>query len=101
MLVVQFGVEVVQLVEQHLVLFLDVVGIARHHEEQKRVALDVPQKAQPQAFSFACALDDAGDVGHHKRLMVVIGHDAQRWFEGGEGVVGNLRTCRRERREQR
>ena len=33
MLVVQFGVEVVQLVEQHLVLFLDVVGIARHHEE--------------------------------------------------------------------
>ena len=58
------------------------------------------QEAQSEAFSFCCTLNDAGDVGHDKRLVVAVAHDTQRGLHGGEGVVGNLRTGIAQRRQQ-
>ena len=55
------------------------------------------QEAQTQAFAFAGTLDNARDVGHHKRLVVAIAHNAQRGFKSGKGVIGNLRTRTRQR----
>ena len=48
------------------------------------------QEAQSQSASLAGTLDDAGDVGHDKRLLATIGDDAQVGLERGEGVVGYL-----------
>ena len=95
MLVEHLGVELLKLVLQQFVLALDVVGVARHHEEQKRVALDVAQEAQTESLAFACSLDDSRDVCHHERLVVAVVDDAERRFERGERVVGNLRACAR------
>ena len=79
---------------------LDVVGVAGHHEEQQRVALDVAQEAQSEPLTLGGSLDDAWDVGHDERLLVAIAHDAQRGLHGGEGVVGNLRAGIAECRQQ-
>ena len=100
-LVEQSFVETSHFVEQNLVFALDVVGVAGHHEEQKRVALDVAKESQSQSASLGCALDDAGNVGHDEGTSVAVGHDAERGFEGGEGVVGNLGAGIGERADQR
>ena len=94
------GVELLQLVEQYLVFVLDVIGIARHHEEQQRVALDMSQKAQSETFTLGGTLDDAGNVGHDERLLVAIAYDAQRGLHGGKGVVGYLRAGIGDSRQQ-
>ena len=100
-LVEQSFVETSHFVEQNLVFALDVVGVAGHHEEQKRVALDVAKESQSQSASLGCALDDAGNVGHDEGTSVAVGHDAERGFEGGEGVVGKLGAGIGERADQR
>ena len=97
MLVKHIWVKLSQLVQQHLIFFLYIVGISRNHKQQQRVAFNMAQEAQTQAFAFAGALDNARDVGHHKRLVVAIAHNAQRGFKGGKGVIGNLRTRTRQR----
>ena len=95
------GIELLQLVEQDFILAADVIGVAGHHEEQQRVALDVTKETQTEAASLAGTLDDAGDVGHHERLIVAIGHDAQRGFHRCERIVGNLRAGIRQCTHQR
>ena len=100
-LVEQSFVETSHFVEQNLVFALDVVGVAGHHEEQERVALDVAKESQSQSASLGCALDDAGNVGHDEGTSVAVGHDAERGLEGGEGVVGNLGAGVGERADQR
>ena len=42
-----------------------------------------------------------GNVGHDEGASVAVGHDAERGFEGGEGVVGNLGAGIGERADQR
>ena len=76
-LVEHLGVELLQFLEQHFIFALDIDGVAGHHEEQQRVAFDVAEKAQSQSLALAGSLDDAGDVGHDKRLVVMIVYDAQ------------------------
>lgn len=100
-LVEQPFVETSHFVEQDFVFALDVVGVAGYHEEQERVALNVAEESQTQSASLCRPLDDAGNVGHHKGTSVAIGHDAERGFEGGEGVVGNLGAGVGERADQR
>ena len=46
MLVEHLWVEVLQLAQQNLVFLLDIVGIARNHEKEQRVALNVAQESQ-------------------------------------------------------
>ena len=72
-----------------------------YHKEQHGVALDVAQEAGAQALALGRALDDAGNVGHHERFVVAVGHHAQVGHEGGEGVVGNLGLGGRYYRQQR
>ena len=100
-LVEQPFVETSHFVEQDFVFALDVVGVAGYHEEQERVALNVAEESQTQSASLGSPLDDAGNVGHHEGASVAIGHDAERGFEGGEGVVGNLGARVGERADQR
>ena len=50
------------------------------------------QETQPQPFSLAGSLDDAGNIGHYERLVVAVGHDAQARFECRKGIIGYLGT---------
>ena len=93
MLVEHFRVEVLKLVKQDFVLFLYVVSVARHHEQQQGVALYVAQEAQTEPASFARAFYYPGNVGHYERLAVVIAYDAERRFKRCERIVCYLRTC--------
>ena len=45
MLVEHLWIEVLQLTEQHLIFFLDIIGITRYHEEQERVALNMTEES--------------------------------------------------------
>ena len=99
-LVGQIGVEAFQLVEQYLIFAADIVGVGRNHEQQHGIALDVAQEPQSETFALACTLDDAGNVGHYKRLRSAISHDAEVWLESRKRIVGNLRLCRRYCRQQ-
>lgn len=99
-LVEQPFVETSHFVEQDFVFAFDVVGVAGYHEEQERVALNVAEESQTQSASLGSPLDDAGNVGHHEGTSVAIGHDAERGFEGSEGVVGYLGARVGERADQ-
>ena len=48
------------------------------------------QETQSQATTLAGTLDDAGNIGHDKRLLSTIGHDAQVGLQRREGIVGNF-----------
>ena len=41
--------------------------------------LDMAQELMPQADAFARAFDQPGNVGDHKRPLLVHAHDAQDW----------------------
>lgn len=99
-LVEQPFIETSDFVEQNFVFALDVVAVAGNHEEQERVALNVAEESQPQSAPLGCPLYDAGNVGHHERTSVAVGHDAERGLEGGEGIVGNLGAGVGERADQ-
>ena len=58
------------------------------------------QEAQSQSLTLAGTLDDTRNVGHDKRLLVPVSHDAEARLKCGEGVVGYLGTRTRQRREQ-
>ena len=75
MFVEHLRIKLTQLVQQNLIFALDVIRIARHHEEQQGVALDMTQEAESESLTLRGSLDDAWDVGHHKRLLVAIAHD--------------------------
>ena len=92
MFVKHAGCELAQLIEQDVIFLGDMVRIARHHEKQEGVTLDMAKEAKSKSFSFRCALDDSRDIGHDEGFSVTTGHDAERGFHGREGIVGNLRT---------
>ena len=92
MLVKHLWIEVLQFAQQYFIFFLDVVSIARNHEEQQRVALNMTEESQTQTFSFARTLDDARNISHDKTLVIAIIYDTQRWFERSKRIVCNLRT---------
>ena len=58
------------------------------------------QETQAQAFALARTLDDSGDIGHHERAVVAVGHNTELRLHGCEGVIGNLRLGRTYSREQ-
>ena len=64
-------------VEQHFIFSLDVVGVARHHKEKERVALNVAEETQTEALTLTGTFDDTRNIGHHKGAVVTIRHDAQ------------------------
>ena len=45
------------------------------------------------ALSFVCTFDDTRDVGHYERLVVIVADDSEVWFQCGERIVSDLRTC--------
>ena len=59
------------------------------------------QETGSKATALVSALDNTGDVGHNERLMVAHLNDTQIRFECGKGVVGNLRLCGRDNRQER
>ena len=59
------------------------------------------QKAIAEAGAFVRALDQTGNVDHHKRFELRDAHDAQLRLDCGERVVGDLRTRRAHDAEQR
>ena len=77
MLVEHFRIELTQFIEQDVVFLVDIVGIAGNHKEQQRITLYMPQETQSESLAFGRPFDDARDIGHHERLVVVITHDAQ------------------------
>ena len=80
-----------QLIQQYFILTLNVVSIARHHEEQKGVALDMTEESQAESLPLTGTFDDTRYIGHHETLAVTIADDAQRWFHRRKRIVGNLR----------
>ena len=71
---------------------------------QQPRALDVPQELRAEASAFVGALDQAGDVGDHEAdFLVRVAHrdHAEIRLKSGEGIIGNLRTRRRNARDQR
>lgn len=64
------------------------------------VSLYMPEKPQAKAFPFARPLNDAGDVGHDKRLVAAIIDDTERRLHSGERIVAYLRFRSRYGREK-
>ena len=69
--------------------------------QQQTAAVDVAQKVVSQARAFGCTLDDAGDIGHDKALLLPDRHHAQIGHQRGEVVVCDLGPCRRHHGQQR
>src|SRR5205807_6964497 len=63
-------------------------------------SFDVPQKTIAESVTFVCAFDQSGNVCDHKRAKVAEVHHAQVRLEGGKRIVSNLRTRRRNFRDQ-
>ena len=68
--------------------------------QQHARALDVPEEVKAQTHAVARALHDTGNVRHDKAEAVLL-HDAQIGLKRREVVVGNLRLCRRDHRQNR
>jgi hypothetical protein len=68
------------------------VGRVEQDDEDSR-PLDMAEKLVTQPLARRCALDQPGNVCQHELALVEADH-TQVGFEGGEGVVGDLR-CRR------
>ena len=86
----QFGIVFLEFAEQDVVGFRDVRLVGGDHEQEHGVPFDVPEEARADAAALVRAFDDAGDVGHHERTVVIVLDDAQVRLQGGEGVVRDL-----------
>ena len=86
----KLGVVELEFGEQRLVTCRDVVFFAAYHEEQHRVALDMPEEPRAYALAFVRSFDDAWDVGHHERAVVAVADDAEVGLKGGECVGCDL-----------
>ena len=87
----QFGIVFLEFLEEGTVSCGDVVLLGGDHEQEYGVALDVAQEADAYAAAFVSAFDDARDVGHYERAVVVVLDNSQVGLQCGEGIVGNLR----------
>src|ERR1700680_2591874 len=68
---------------------------------ENRAALDMAEELVAQTMSLMCSLDQSGNVGDDDRLIVIRLDDAEVRDERGEGIVGDLRLRRADRRDQR
>ena len=100
MLVEHAGIEAAEFAQEDFVFAFDVVGVAGHHEEQQRVALNVAQKTQTEATPLAGSLNDSGNIGHDEGFAITIGHNAEPGLKGGEWIVGYLGAGGREAGKQ-
>ena len=91
LLVHQVGIVLLKFAAQRGVLGGNVVGIGGYQKEQHGIPLDVPKEPQTQAFSLRRPFNDSGNVGHHKALLVAVGHHAEVGSQGGEGIVCDFR----------
>ncbi len=69
--------------------------------DQDARALEMLQKPMAEPVTVVRALDETGNVGHDEAAIVAQAHDAEVWRERREGIVGDLRTRRRDARNQR
>src|SRR5206468_9787295 len=68
--------------------------------KQNLRSLDVTQKLSAEPLPQVGPLDQAGYVGNHKALVVVQLNHSQIGLEGGEGIISDLWTGRRNSRNQ-
>ena len=52
-------------------------------------SFDVPEEFVSESDSLVRAFDESGDVDHDEGVSAMFDH-SERWFEGGEGVVGDF-----------
>ncbi len=69
------------------------------HEDLR--ALDVPQELMPETVALVRALDQAGHVGDDEAAVAAERDDAEVRRQRRERIVGDLRTGRRDPRDQR
>ena len=58
------------------------------------------QETQTQSTPLRSTFDDARDISHNEGLIIAIGHDTQRRFHRGKGIVGYLGTGTTKRTKQ-
>src|SRR5262245_1109537 len=61
----------------------------------------MPKKLESQSLSFMCAFDNARNVSDGKTFSFPPANDRKVWRQRGEGIIGDLRACRRDCRNQR
>ena len=71
-----------------------------HHEKQHGIPLDMPEETQTDALALMCAFDNARNISHHERLVIVVAHDSEVRFQCGERVVRDFRLSGCYGREQ-
>ena len=69
--------------------------------ENQPAALHMTQEVMSQANTLAGTLDQTGDVRHDKGLFLCHTHQSQHRCQRGKVVVGDLRLCRTDHRDQR
>src|SRR5262245_33180644 len=69
--------------------------------DQRLRAVEMFEKSISQAFAFVRPFDQSRHVGNDEAAVAAERDDAEVRSERGEGVIGNLRTRRRDTRDQR
>ena len=92
----KYGGVFVEFLSDGVVVF-DGVGLV-HREDVEEVdenacALDVFEECVAEPRAVGGAFDEAGDVGDDESAVGVEFDDAELGLEGGEGEVGNHRSC--------
>jgi hypothetical protein len=87
---VSFEVGIAELGAEAVVAPLGLGVVHRDQHGQGPGALDVPEEANAKSSPFRRALDNAGNIGHHKRFSVAVSYDAEIWRKCGECIVRNL-----------
>ena len=72
-----------------------------HDVQNQAAAVNMAQEFVSQPRALGCALNQPGDVGDDKALALAGLHHAEVGRQGGEMVVGDLRLCRADAREDR
>ena len=67
--------------------------------QQHPATFDMAEKSVAEAGAFMRALDQAGNIGEHEFAPLRV-HDAKLRVQRGEGIVGDLRFCRADDREE-
>ena len=68
--------------------------------DNQPAAFHMPQKLVAQSQPLAGALDQSGDIRHHKAGLAVNAHHPQYRGQRGKMIVGNLRLCGAHNRNQ-
>ena len=97
----QFGVILLQFVEQDLIFLHDIFTGRRNHKEQYCVAFYMTQETQSETFSLACAFNNTGYICHTERTTVAVGDDAQLGRKRSKRIVCYLGFGCRDHTKQR